>query len=150
MLTDGCSTCVHIHCSFDFDWLNIISLTQHEHTYFLLRMLWRKKPYNDFTVVGLENVIKTYWNISQECMQNQDNGNKYIFEIAACELFLIIALFRHINARFWHKNPWFDTQMPGVTHKCPTQHSSVAIAIIKHPPPPPPPPTEKFYSNILL
>ena len=41
--------------------------------------------------------------------------------------------------------------MPGSTEKCPTQHASVAIAIIKHLPPS----SEKdiffqFYSNILF
>ena len=40
------------------------------------------------------------------------------------------------------KKARFDTKMPGSTQKCPTQHASIDIAIIKHPPP--------FYWNYFL
>ena len=50
---------------------------------------------------------------------------------------VIITLVRQKKAQFdtkipgfRHKNTWFDTKMPGSTEKCPTQHASVAIAII--------------------
>ena len=40
--------------------------------------------------------------------------------------------------------------MPGSTEKCPAQHESVAIAIIKHPPTSSEKYSFYFYSNILL
>ena len=58
-------------------------------------------------------------------------------------LYTIITLVRQKKARF-------DRKMPGSTEKCPPQHASVDIAIIKHTPPPPPVRNIffQFYSDI--
>ena len=50
-----------------------------------------------------------------------------------------------------HKKARFDTKMPGSTQKCPPQHASVDIAIIKHHPHPPVRSIFfQIYSNILF
>ena len=55
-------------------------------------------------------------------------------------LFVIVTLVRYKKAWFDNKvhgsteKALFDTKMSGSTQKCPTQHASVHIAIIKHTP----------------
>ena len=68
----------------------------------------------------------------------------------------IIILVRHKKARFdtkipvLRKNTWFNRKMPDSREKCPTQHASIAIAIIKHLPPSSENFFYQFYSNILF
>ena len=77
-------------------------------------------------IISAKNLWK-HFDFMNKCNMNQYDSFKTIFRI--------IILVWHKKARFDSKmqNAWFDTKKPGSTQKCPPQHASVDIAIIKHP-----------------
>ena len=116
---------------------------------FIPRMIPAHRGWDKMTAI-LQKFSKLVFS-NENCHNLIKISLKFVCKIA---IRTIITLVRHkkpgsiAKCMVRHKNVEFDTKMPSSTQKCPPQHASVDIAIIKDPPV-----LNicfQFYSNILF